>query len=161
MMHLHFSCSTHCIAVSYYPSLPHSPPHSLSEPFLPLPHTSSFPLPSAPSSLLSSSTPSFCPFLPSLPLSSPTTFVRMVRFIISIAMTVAAIALTATSIKLLCNDTTSDVTQALDLHRDSSNEVEKDGEREERLELLVYKEVTARIRSGRAVDTFALFALFR
>ena len=76
-------------------------------------------------------------------------------------MTVAAIAITVTSIKLLYNDTTSDVTQALDLHRDSSNEVEKDGEREERLELLAYKEVTARIRSGRAVDTFALSALFR
>ena len=76
-------------------------------------------------------------------------------------MTNAAVALIATSVKLPCNDTTYGTTQALDLHGDSSNEVEKDGEREDRLELLAYKEVTARIRSGRAVDNFALSALFR
>ena len=51
--------------------------------------------------------------------------------------------------------------QALDLHTGSSNEVEKAGESEERYELLAYKEVTARIRSGRDVDIFALSALFR
>lgn len=85
----------------------------------------------------------------------------MVRFIISIAITVAAVALIATSVKLPCNNITYGTTQALDLHRDSSNEVEKDGERDDRLELLAYKEVTARICSGRAVDIFALSALFR
>lgn len=68
---------------------------------------------------------------------------------------------------LTTHDTAYRVTQALDLQSDSSSssssssEVEKGGEREERNELLAYKEVTARIRSGKAVDAFALSALFR